>query len=589
MRQTVRAMLLLLLACAPLLLLARAFGEGGPERAWLKAPGWSRAQLVGTTSLDQPVPLAVDGSGGAYLFLVHADGGARYPRVLALDERAALRWEHTFTTPLVAPRSPQILWDGRGLTLLWISEERLYAATLDPAGNPQGEPRQLSGQARVASYAAAADGGGRIALWLSGAQATPGLYAVDLAGTNGPAQLAAVGERPALRFDEAGALHALWTEPAEAGATTVWYAVYPGGAYEAGRERALTAIAAAGAGAVIEGPWLGLDRSHGYVLWTIFFRAGMNAGVSLAQYVAFPLGRPEAASEVEPISVPGSADLAYAELAEGGLLAGPRLPLAEWSPAQGAAPTGLALDGAGGPELALAGEVRLPFRGMQSVTQVGALFFRDGRPDSYQLLSYGRRSAFTPALISDEAARLHLTWRELRGSGAAVYYASTAPAAREALAALSADDLMRVAAEVVFGMLTGVVVAPFMALFWLVPALLLLLPTWPLRRGDAGLGAWGSQLSLLIALGAYWAIKLVMLSGALAFVPLSAWLPAMPPWLAPPLQLGTPLLIAAGGLWFAWAFSYGRGLRSAALFVALYAAVDSVGTMAIYGEALFGR
>ena len=53
---------------------------------------------------------------------------------------------------------------------------------------------------------------------------------------------------------------------------------------------------------------------------------------------------------------------------------------------------------------------------------------------------------------------------------------------------------------------------------------------------------------LAIALGVYWAIKLVMLNGALGFVPLSAWLPAMPPWLAPALQLGAPLLIAAAGL-----------------------------------------
>jgi cation transporter-like permease len=587
MKRTVRALLLLLLAGAPLLLVAQAFGSG-PERIWLKAPGWSRARVVGATAPDLPAPLAADGAGGAYLFLVHAEGGARYVRALALDERAAVRWEHTFPTALAGLSSPQILWDGRALTLLWISEERLYAAELDAAGSPRGEPRRLSGELRVASYGATSDGRGRRAVWLSGAQATPGLYAADLEGAGEPELLVADGERPALRFDGAGALHTLWTTAGDGRAATVWYAVYAGGAYRAGGERALTEIAIGGPGAAIDGPWLGLDDGHSYVLWSTFFRAGMNAGTSLAQYVAFPLGRPGEATEARPISVPGSADLPYDERAAGELQAGPRLPLAGWFPAQGGPPTGLALDGAGRGEQALAAEVRLSFRGMQQVNGVGTLFFRDGAPDSYQLLSYGRRSAFGPALASDEAGRLYVTWRELRGTGAVVYYASTAPAAREALAALSADDVMRVAAEILFGMLTGLVVAPFMALFWLAPALLTLLPTWFLRRGDAGLEGWGSRLSLALALGAYWAIKLVMLSGALAIVPFSAWLPAVPPWLGPLLQGGTPVLIAAASLWAAWALSYGRGVRSVALFVVVYGAIDSLGTMAIYGEALFG-
>ena len=45
---------------------------GQPEHLWLKAPGWSRAQLVGNTRVGDPVPITYDDQGQLYIFLISA-------------------------------------------------------------------------------------------------------------------------------------------------------------------------------------------------------------------------------------------------------------------------------------------------------------------------------------------------------------------------------------------------------------------------------------------------------------------------------------------------------------------------------------
>jgi hypothetical protein len=46
-----------------LLLLALAASRGPVDALWLDAPGWSRAHLVGNTTAEQAVPIALDDAG----------------------------------------------------------------------------------------------------------------------------------------------------------------------------------------------------------------------------------------------------------------------------------------------------------------------------------------------------------------------------------------------------------------------------------------------------------------------------------------------------------------------------------------------
>jgi hypothetical protein len=588
MNQTLRTLRVVVLVtglfAAPLLL-AAFVGANPPLKVWLDAPGWSRARLVATTRLDEAVPMAVDERGGVYLFLVQAEGAARRARVVALDRGAAIAWERSFALPS-APSSPRLLLDGGDIVLLWVGDQRLYAARLDQAGNLAAEPAPVSGDARVVSLAAAG-ASGQVAAWFASAGETPGVYRVAL--EESPPRVTLVdqaGSRPALQYDGAGALHAVWLSRASEGETRVYHATYPGGAYRPDAQLQIGALEGFGPGERAVGPVLGLDEGHGYLLWTSYVTSGMNAGRSTSRYLAFPLGQPSSGVAAATLALPGTTRLGYEVLPGAALEAGERVAFTP-SPSYGAVPSAFAANGSPATELAVACEVLLQSGG-RNTGRVCALFFEGGAPGSYQLLSDGRRSAFTPTIASDGEGRLYLTWREIQGAESAVYFASTAPDIAEALSVLTPDDGLRILSDVIFGMIAGAILSPFTILLWVAPALLALAPFWLLGRASPRIGERMAGLSLAVALGVFWVGKLAILREAFGFVPLSGWVPALPAWLGLPLQIGVPLLIAALALLVAWDQSYRRGRPWPALFVLIYGAIDSVATMAVYGERLFG-
>src|SRR5690606_22241767 len=180
----------------------------------------------------------------------------------------------------------------------------------------------------------------------------------------------------------------------------------------------------------------------------------------LAHYVSFPAGQPAQASAAQLLTVPRGEGLAYTSLPPAGLLAGPRVPIAGLTPAQGQVPTELSVRALPGPELAVVVTSSNAVRQGQTRSQVGTLFLQGGAPVSYQRLSVGQRSALTPALAADQGRHLYVTWREVSARGSVVYFAGTAPGLRAALSELSTDDVLRFTSDVIFGMIAGVVVAP---------------------------------------------------------------------------------------------------------------------------------
>jgi hypothetical protein len=562
-----------------LLLLAILVSRGPADALWLNAPGWSRARLVASTQIEEAVPIALDDAGRIYLFVSPAGGG---PQIVALNRAAEALWTQPLDLPSTQIKGPRLAWDGRAIVLLWIDDQRLYTSRLDPTGAVVEPPAVLSGAVAVDSYAVASDARGRLAVWYGGSRQAPGLYALPAGDLRAPAALVdQAGFQPALRFDAAGALHAVWARDIESDprSTQVYYAAYANGVVQTQQSLLLTTIGGRRVGIDLEGPSFGLDAEYGYVFWRVNLRIG-----AFIQYVAFSLKDPAHASEARALGVPGSAALSYTAPPAEGLQAGPRVPLAPELAAD--SPAGLAVSASFDPELALACEKSLEYKDHQTVSQICALFFRGGVPVGYQLLSFAPRGSFTPALTSDRSRALYATWRQLQPPGFGVYFASTAPDVRQALRGLTVGDVARVAVETVFGMLTGAIFALPLAVLWLIGPLLVLGVTWFIRRGAERFAHWGVLLSLALALGAYWATKLTSFEGRLGYIPFSDWIPAIPSWLALPLRIAVPTLIAVAALRIAWRYTYQVERRSALLFVLAYAGVDALLTAAIYGGLL---
>jgi hypothetical protein len=571
----------MLLGCIPLalLLLALFLSRGPADALWPHAPGWSRARLVGSTRLEQAVPVALDDAGRIYIFISPPDAG---PSIVALSRSAEALWALPLDMPGAQIKFPRLAWDGRAIVLFWIGDQRLYSARVDPSGELADPPALLSGATAVDSYAVASDTQGRLAVWFGGSRQAPGLYALPAGAPGAPAILIdQAGFQPVLRFDGVGGLHAIWVRDTESGSrsTRVYYAAYPDGVARPEQGRLVTTIAGRRVGIDLEGPSLGLDSGYGYLIWRVTLRTG-----AFAQYATFPLSDPAQVSEIRALGVPGSAALDYAAPPADGLQAGPRVPLAPNLAAD--SPGGLAVSAGLDSELALACEKQIEHKNRQSVNQVCAVFFRDGAPAGYQLLSFAPNGSFTPALTSDRSRYLYATWRQLQPPGFGVYVASTAPDLRQALAGLTVGDVARITVDTVFGMLTGAIFAPLFAVLWLIAPLIALGVTWFVRRGAERVTHWGVLASLGLALAAYWTTKLISFEGHLGYVPFSEWIPTIPPWLALLLRIAVPALIAAVALRIAWRYTFQVERRSALLFILIYAGVDALLTAAIYGGLL---
>lgn len=554
---------------------------------WLDAPGWSRARLVTTTALDEPVALTIDDAGGIYLALARAAGTARRPSIMALDRAATPRWEYEFAAASAPPRQMSIFATADGLAAFWIAGDQLILARLDRDGALQQAPVALGGQTVVASYSVALDAAGNGTIWFGGAPGRAGVFAGSITNPSAPAQLIDKdGIQPRIQYDAAGTLHAIWQRSTPDAAHEIWYAVIPPGETSLAQPRRIAAIVTPESGVELEGPQLGLDGQYGYILWSTRITSGRNAGAVFSQYHPFALTEANPMVEAQTLAFPRDTRLRYGEAPNGALRGGPRVMLADWSPLSGVAATALTPVGASG-ELAVIGEAPISAGTTQRTTQVGALFFADGAPQSYQLLTSGRRGSYSPAITADQAGNLYATWREVGLGESPVFFAGTAPDLRAALSVLSTDDIARIAADVLFGMLAGVVIAPISLLFWILPALAVLAPLWFFKPTE---GRWMRLVAFgiaLAAIGVYWAGKLALFDQAREYVPFSAWIPQLAPWLALPLQLGVPLAIAALALAIAWRVAYRGARQSLFLTAVVYMAVDGLCTMAIYGERLF--
>jgi hypothetical protein len=554
------------------------------ERLWLKAPGWGRAEHVTNTAINDPASIAIDDQGRIYLLVVDREEELFRPRLIQLNRRAEKLWERTFHEALSAIDEPRVLWDGINLQVFWISRHNLYRSQVNASGDILDDPAVISGVILVDTFDVEFDPENGLTVWFAGTEETPGLYALppgDLGG--GPGQVDPLGLAPDIQYDQDGVLHAIWWHDDLVGSDNrIFYGSYPGGRFQLGHETDVYEVHLQPSDG-FEGPLLGIDQDQAYIIWTLSIRTGLRAGTIEASYIHFPLHVPENVSSRRVIAVPVEYDLDFLSLEGVELDVGKRIPLDELLPGGTSVISNIAIQPVVGQELAIAARIRGNYLMNKMENQIGTIFLTRGTPSSYQLLSFTATDSTSPAIIGDTEGFLYMTWLEKVGErGRAVYFTSTTPDIRDSISSLTTDDFRYLGLEISFGMLMGVLMTPFV-LIWLIAPIIVLGLTSRIRKEDEGITGKGTIISIVLALLAYWLSKVVILPTMWDYVPFSSWIPFIPEMLETPLRYAVPLVIASIGFFIAWNLTYRRERNSVLFFTLLYAAVDGVLTMAIYG------
>lgn len=555
------------------------------EGAWLNAPGWRRAERLGLSSIPDPATIALDGEQNLYVFFAAPDGERSTLRVRRYNRDLTLLWESALSVTVDRPDQPRIVWDGAELRLFWLDGEKLYRATMERSGQVSEGPRRLAEDRAIASYDVGVSED-ILSVWVGGDARRSGVYA--LADEGSPTLIDPSGQRPQVQFDAAGNLHAIWLRhpPGESQAT-VMYA--HGAVDDVGNLKTAAATTfTVGLTSSLEGPTLGVDDDHAYVLWSILVRTGLDAGASETSLVSFPLGRVQEASGPQLLYVPDAYNLAYEPAPQNSTLeAGERVSL-EATDGR-ATPLDLWPNERPVSELVIAARASVAYQLRKQASQSTLIFFDDGRPQQYQLLSFSRSNTVSPYVRSDGDSNLIATWLEPGPDGGfEIYLGATVPNLHGVLTSVTLADVLRMVTETIFGLLAGAALSPFAGIFWLIAPLFVLGLTSFLRHDDERTISPGTAISLFLALAAFWVVKSLTLPGLGDYVPFSSWIPIIPDWMALPLRWGVHLLIGVTALLTAWHFTFRRQAHSALNFMLIYAAVDSVLSMAVYGSIIYG-
>lgn len=496
-------------------------------------------------------------------------------------------WDRSYDEiDLGIPSKPALVVSEIGLHVLYLSDGRVHHLLVDRDGEILKLPAQLPGPESAVDYSVAGGPEGQISIWSTGDEDSPGLFAAELDAER-PVVIDPADARVSIAYDAQGNLHATWIEMRPgSGPQPILYAVYANGRLNSGSVTEIAAPRLSGA-AHLTGPVLGISRSRAYIAWTVAYFSGEQAGTSQGYYVHFPLGDPEAASLPTVAFAPESYDLEYDTMPDQNLLTGPRVLLdPDRQPGTGYLARILSPVSAG-EEVVFPIESVLDYLLRKSEAQVSALYMRQGRVHSYQLLSFTSASSSNPYLSGDHDGYLYLTWLEKGAApGWAVYFASTAPKYVEELAPLTLDDAARLGAETVFGLLSGALLFPF-AFIWIMPAfVVLLIGTRMLPRGD-DFPTLGSLTALILTISTLWLIKIAFLPDMLEYAPFSAWLPFISEEQATLIRGMGPWGILAVGLGGAALWSRRGSSPTTLAFGIVYLLIDGVLTMALYAVAIY--
>jgi hypothetical protein len=564
---------------AALLCLALTACSGESVHLWLEAPGWSRARLVGETQTEFAVPPAQDAEGNVYLLLVSADeAGAQNLKLVKLSAQAEPLWEQEYALNAEQGiESPRAVWVDDGLQLLWIESDVLYSLRVNADGSQAGEAEALSNGHLASSYDAAVNDDGELLILYSGLRAHPGLY-IYQAGES--LLVDEQGYAPQLEFDAEGGLHAAWLQGRNGTIQRhVAYAYAADGVFQPDLQQIVYTISLP-VTSTLSGFAMGLDTTHTYVFWSELTRTGLGAGGVDAKYVAFPY-EPQGSLSERPLFFPNGYHLVYTPSGSG-LLAGDRAQFADQETGMTSGLTELSPNGGSADELVIAFKSRLPYLRNKTAQQVGLVFMQGGQQVGGQLLSFNSITSERPALQSDESGYLYTSFLGGSVPPFRVYYAGTSPAIVGALNELDNQDYGQLAGETAFGLLSGLLLVPFILAWGLLPTLFIFF-TGSFRKEGEWITARGTGITLVIALLLYWISKVAVMPGMVDYIPFSAWIPDIPVAVGLMLRVGVPLVTTLLALFVAYRMTYARERLQPLFFVLIFIILDGFASIAVYG------
>jgi len=190
-----------------------------------------------------------------------------------------------------------------------------------------------------------------------------------------------------------------------------------------------------------------------------------------------------------------------------------------------------------------------------------------------------------PSLAVDRGDNLHLAWIETAGIlEYDVYYAAAAPVARQWLDRTTADDMAMGAADILFGVLSGVGLLP-VAGVWTFPPLIFLVLFF-IFGGSEELSRRPARVAFAAAIAIYVGMKVLLLPGLFGGTP---FLYAVPLGWATTVSIAVPVLILLLAL--VAVYIYTRRAERATIFRAflLFALIDVALTLVLYAPGFFGR
>jgi hypothetical protein len=497
------------------------------ERSEKPAGDWSRGLLLGESNIKQDVALEIDAQRQVHLAWVERPSDrSQEERIhyVRLNQQGQVEVDSPLALGLPRPRSPQFLLDEGNrlhLALLFRTDNRqeLYHVRIDAQGEPSDPVRVSREGENVNSFQVyISTDGEQTFIWDSEpADGQAGIYHAVLSegDTPFPTLLIPDGIEPSILAGPGSAgddtTHLTWLTKSGFSARDVYYATLRDGEVEPSEGQRITSFQYAES-ATYRPPVIGLDTERVYLIWSIQnLGGGLTPTAADTYYVSFPFGEPQPLdpsnvklpSEHRPDYDAHTSPYQYTELAP-------------------VSPDIYITDFINAPAVAQRQESELPMvvsliieSASKQFMQLALTVFEDGEPVGYQLANETQNASVLPTLVADPDANLHLAWLDTAGFRTLkVYYATTAPEAREWLDRVTVEDVGRDAADLAWGVLSAIGFLP-LTLMWNAPALVWLVLFYLFTRQEY-LDELGAKIGLGVAFVIYIVVKTLFLPGLLA-------------------------------------------------------------------------
>lgn len=552
-------------------------------------PYWSvsgdyDSHLVGTDSIGTAKTAVVQNIHAIWPYSPDSGGfGLRY---IQIDHDAQIKFDREVLKMPGQIRAPRlIVADDQHLHLFWANRVekskkwQLWYALLDRQGNLQGHEIQLSDDpSGVSEYDVAADlNGGVVVVWEDAESGDMFFTRLSSSGEMqvDPVQVVSQGMMPTVQVDPQGGVHLAWFED---NGDVMYQLLDP---LPSGPEDGMIiAHIPLGTGPRLYGPALGITDQWVYVFWSILRQSGLEAGTAKTQYVIFPAGAPEKASNISEIGVLPLEEQPY-QPAEGGFAYSQLVPAAYATRSSDFIYDPVVTHGKNG-ELAVALTFFQEYR-LDGHVQIVVVIMADGEYKGYTVATKTQALSSDAVLSTDSLGNLHLIWRD-GFAGEKIYYTTTAPDTRAKLDRLTLHDIRTVILVGGMESVSGILLFP-LALPWMFPGLILLVG-WRLKRNDEDLTNKISLILLVISILLYQTLKVLIFPTIIDYVPFSAWIDVPLGWQLP-LRIGIPIAILGISIIIAeWLRR--RYSPSTLRYYLAVVLIDTALTLAVYGVNFMG-